>query len=469
VTSGWLAGPWQRGIFVGLLTALLLTAGRQLPGETPAFLMFALLSACAAGGFAGWRQHRASGFLKRLTFWLQQSADRGEVSKLRVDSLDPASINLARQWEASVAQLTQRLNTARTEVARSDRVLQHMIEGLFALDHEGRVTLANPAACRMLGIAGNAPVGRPFLELVRWPELQSLIADVQRGGEPVERELERPGIPRRFLRIRAMRLPGEPNAGVLLSIHDLTRVRQLEQLRREFIANVSHELKTPLAAIKGYAETLQLGAIDDAPINRHFVDQIVSQTQRLEGLISDMLQLARAQAGAQVLERRAVPVAPVVEESLSTYRPMAGRRRVALNCVGDLHSCVVQADRDALLTILNNLVGNAVRYTPDGGHVEIRCHRSIDRWCLAVTDDGVGIAEQDLDRVFERFYRVDKSRANEGPGGTGLGLSIVKNLTQAMGGEVRVTSQLGKGSTFTVCLPADTAETPAEPVETVPP
>jgi two-component system phosphate regulon sensor histidine kinase PhoR len=458
LNGGWFSEPWQRGVATAVIVAVVLVVLRWW---MPSPFDFALVTAglAALAGWLSWSvRWRATTQVQAFSAWLQQAVERGEAPKLRLDTRELAVSSAARYWEECVQQLLQKLENTKRELARIHGVLQHMTEGLLALDEEGRVTQANSTARRFLGITADPIVGRSMLELVRWPELQALIALVKRKGTPVERELERPGSPRRYLRVRGTRVAGVPAGGVLLSIHDLTRIRQLEQLRREFIANVSHELKTPLAAIRGYAETLQMGAIDDAPINRHFVDQIVSQSHRLESLISDMLQLARAQEGGQALERRPVPVEPVIEECLRTYQPMAKKRRIHLERTSDFSNCVVQGDREALLTIINNLVGNAVRYTPDGGEVQVGCQQADDRWNISVKDTGVGISESDLDRVFERFFRVDKSRSSDGPGGTGLGLSIVKNLTQSLGGEVHVTSQLGKGSTFTVSLPTAVAD-----------
>jgi two-component system phosphate regulon sensor histidine kinase PhoR len=223
-------------------------------------------------------------------------------------------------------------------------------------------------------------------------------------------------------------------------------------MRREFIANVSHELKTPLAAVRGYAETLQLGAKEDPETCTHFLQQIDVQSLRLERLINDMLQLARAQTGSENLILGSVPLGPVLNESVLTYEPIANARQLTMEYEPPPENAAVFVDREALLTIANNLLGNAVRYTPEGGHVKLSVRDELNRWLISVSDDGLGIPLADQERIFERFYRVEKAR-DATRGGTGLGLAIVKNLVSALAGEVRLSSTPGVGSTFEVLLP----------------
>jgi two-component system phosphate regulon sensor histidine kinase PhoR len=224
-------------------------------------------------------------------------------------------------------------------------------------------------------------------------------------------------------------------------------------MRREFVANISHELKTPLAAIKGYAETVELAIKDDPDAAVHFMSQIGTQCLRLERLISDMMQLARAQAGRSHMKISSVSLGDIVTESIESYQPIAESKKIELTVVPPPAEAVVRSDPEAMLTIANNLIGNAIYYTPAGGQVRVYCREAGNCWALAVEDTGVGIPESEQKRIFERFYRVEKSRSSA-DGGTGIGLSIVKNLTVTLGGEVRVSSNPGEGSKFEVLLPS---------------
>jgi two-component system phosphate regulon sensor histidine kinase PhoR len=226
----------------------------------------------------------------------------------------------------------------------------------------------------------------------------------------------------------------------------------LENLRQEFVANVSHELKTPLASIKAYAETLRLGAMNDPDNNLRFVHQIEDQSERLHQLILDLLQIARVESGEAAFEITEVPIGPVVDDCVAQHTEAAQRKQISLVVEPSKEELCVRADEDGLRAILDNLVGNAIKYTPPDGRVTIRWARDELFARLEVEDTGIGIAPQDQTRVFERFFRVDKARSRE-MGGTGLGLSIVKHLSQSFGGSVMLISALGSGSTFQVRLP----------------
>jgi two-component system phosphate regulon sensor histidine kinase PhoR len=245
-------------------------------------------------------------------------------------------------------------------------------------------------------------------------------------------------------------------------LHDTTEVRRLERLRQDFVANVSHELKTPLSVIKACIETLLDGAADDPQHRGPFLRQIADQSDRLHSLILDLLSLARIEAGTELFQLEAVQLAPLVAACLERHRTRAESKKQILEPLafavhehskpGAQNSEAAWADAEAVQEILDNLVDNALKYTPEGGRIRVGWHLDNGEICLQVQDSGIGIPEQDLPRIFERFYRVDKARSRE-MGGTGLGLSIVKHLAQAMHGNVGVTSEVGKGTTFSVRLP----------------
>jgi two-component system phosphate regulon sensor histidine kinase PhoR len=236
-------------------------------------------------------------------------------------------------------------------------------------------------------------------------------------------------------------------------VQDTSDLRRLERVRQEFVANVSHELKTPLAVIKVCVETLLDGAASDPAVRGGFLGQIDEQTDRLHNLILDLLSLARIESGTAALDVRSVPIEAVVNDCLERHRARAEAKGQKLEaCPPAGQPIAARADEEALDTILDNLVDNAVKYTPAGGRVTVRWSMAGEQACVEVEDTGVGIPERDQPRLFERFYRVDKARARE-LGGTGLGLSIVKHLVQAMDGEVGVRSAVRRGTTFTIRLP----------------
>ena len=344
--------------------------------------------------------------------------------------------------------------------------LLQLIDGVIVLSTDLSIQLINPSAVKLLGLQPRESLtGRSFSELVRAPKLMKLIrtAIAERLPQDSVIELNESGgvLP---LRVRADVIEDGESFRVQLSLRDETESRQLEGMRREFVANVSHELKTPLAAIKGYAETVELAATDDPEMAIHFMNQIVTQCHRLERLISDMMQLARAQSGRSLMQFSSVPLREIVSESVQTYEPVAVASGLTLTLHDGAEQAKVLADTEATLTICNNLIGNAIRYTPRGGKIDVRLARDADCWTLIVEDTGVGIAEQDQTKIFERFYRGSKN-AEMATSSTGLGLAIVKNLTSALGGAVRVESTPGKGSTFYITFPAVETTNRVPPLE----
>jgi len=247
-------------------------------------------------------------------------------------------------------------------------------------------------------------------------------------------------------------LPGDPCPGVLAVLHDVSELRRLENLRREFVANVSHELKTPLSSIKASAETLRLGAIHDPEHSTSFLACIEEQADRLHQLILDLISLARVEAGQEAFEITEVPLASVVEQCLAQHQPAAEAKNITVEIVPAPLPVLAKADADGVRTILDNLVNNAINYTPAGGRVWVRWRPEDSLALVEVQDTGIGISQRDQARVFERFFRVDQARSRE-MGGTGLGLAIVKHLAHAFGGNVQLTSKLGEGSTFQVRIP----------------
>jgi two-component system phosphate regulon sensor histidine kinase PhoR len=392
------------------------------------------------------------------------AADHDEVGRLA-----QAFNRLSDRLATRIAQLEEDRQQLRT-------ILSGMVEGVVALDAEGRVLFANDRAQQLLEFPVTNPVGRRLWEVVRQRPLLDVVQQALAGPQPHRQELTWAGASLRSLTVHAARLPGPPPRGAVLVVHDTTDLRRLERLRQEFVANVSHELKTPLSVIKVCVETLQDGAADDPVPRAQFLKQIAHQSDRLHALILDLLSLARIESGEELLELCALPVAQILREALNRHRPRAQARSQSLCLIANgsrwvpgeaepaesepAEQVAAWADEEAVGEILDNLLDNAVKYTPVGGQIEVTWQADDREITMQVRDTGIGIPESDLPRIFERFYRVDKARSRE-LGGTGLGLSIVKHLTQALHGTVRATSHLGSGTTFTVTLPR--ATTPLKP------
>jgi len=352
--------------------------------------------------------------------------------------------------------MTERLRLRQSELRESNErlaaVLGGMGEGVLAVDHRDRIVLANAAVGRLLKISPEASTGRPLLECVRNHRLYQTVVDARNAAGPVSAEIELRDAQAKVIAVNAAAVAGEDSPRVVLVLHDVTELRRLETMRQDFVANVSHELKTPLSAIKAYAETLQSGAIDDDANNLRFVRQIEEQADRLSQLVLDLISLARIESGQQAFDIVPVDLAEVVESCLAGHQAAAVAKNISLGQAAEMPVVRVLADNEGLVQILDNLIDNAIKYTPERGRVTVGWRVEGNTVFIEVRDNGIGIPPEYLPRVFERFFRVDKARSRE-LGGTGLGLSIVKHLAQSFGGGVHVESQPGSGSTFAVSLP----------------
>ena len=341
-------------------------------------------------------------------------------------------------------QLGDRFDELRREQAESGALVESMIEGVVAADGRGHIVTANPAARRLLGYGATEAL--PDLpELFRLKAAREVVDAVLRG-EPVEdRQLE---MDDRVFLVNARPLPA---GGAVLVLHDLTEMRRLEAVRRDFVANVSHELKTPLTSISGYAETL-LGDSADAETTHRFLRTILSNARRMQRLVDDLLDLSRIEAGRWHPTLSEVDVAAVARECWAALAGRADSHHIELTLDVAPDAPTVEADLDAVRQILTNLMDNSLRYTPEGGHVICRTRRVRGGVAVSIRDNGSGITREHLPRIFERFYRADLSRSRE-EGGTGLGLAIVKHLVEAHGGRVSAESERGSGTTVTCLFP----------------
>jgi signal transduction histidine kinase len=319
-----------------------------------------------------------------------------------------------------------------------------MIEGVVAADGRGRIVTANPAARRLLGYGPAEPLpGLP--ELFRVKAAREVVDVVLRGQPVQDRQLDMDG---RVFLVNARPLP---SGGAVLVLHDLTEVRRLETVRRDFVANVSHELKTPLTSISGYAETL-LADSADADTTHRFLTTILSNARRMQRLVDDLLDLSRIEAGRWQPDRVGVDVAAAAREAWAALAGRADAHQVSFELDIGPEADVLDADLDALRQVLTNLMDNSLRYTPPNGRITCVSRRTAGGVAVSIRDNGAGITRDHLPRIFERFYRADASRSRE-EGGTGLGLAIVKHLVEAHGGRVSAESERGSGTTVTCLFP----------------
>jgi two-component system phosphate regulon sensor histidine kinase PhoR len=381
---------------------------------------------------------------------------------------------LEKQLVAMANSLHAQLETAREEKGKLEAVLRGMVEGVLVVDRSGTIQLSNQRADWLFRVGAHETlVGQPLINVSRDPDLQDLVRNVMRGdtGRPLVREITLEGAGRENLQVTATPLD-EPNSRprlFILVFHDITELKRLEATRRDFVANVSHELRTPLTAIRGYAETLRAGAVDDPKLASKFVAVIERHSERLGRLINDLLTLSDLELGRTALQRVPLALGPAVDAAMDVVREKAERGNVQVRRDLPPELPPIHADPDRVEQVLVNLIDNAVKYTPPGGRVTVSAcmagqsgngsplaaaRELVGSWVeICVADTGIGVPKQDLPRLTERFYRVDKARSRE-LGGTGLGLAIVKHIVQAHGGALRIESDLGHGTRVHVYLPA---------------
>jgi two-component system phosphate regulon sensor histidine kinase PhoR len=332
-----------------------------------------------------------------------------------------------------------------SERARLATVLDQLTDGVLIADSQGLIQFANPAAGKLFQTSN--PIQRSITEVVR---NHQLVEAWRRCQQTRQMQTESVEVPARHQFLQLVVIPDTHSSGSLLLLQDLTRLRRLETVRRDFVSNLSHELRTPLASLKALAETLQEGALDDPPAAHHFINQIQVEVDALTQMVNELLELSEIESGRFTLDL--VPVAACDLLDSASRRMQLQAERAGLNlrveCTDDLPN--VRIDSQRLEQVLVNLIHNAVKFTRAGGEVTLIAEAIDGSIRFAVRDSGVGIAEEEVPRIFERFYRVDKSRTGSG---TGLGLSIAKHIVEAHGGKIWVESVNGQGSTFYFTIP----------------
>ena len=377
--------------------------------------------------------------------------------RIRTTSRDEVGV-LGSTLNQMADQLESKIREVSEDRTQLLAMLASMIEGVMVLDCRGKVLQVNPALEQMLMVQGAEARGRAHWEVVRHHELNELVTRVLEtrvncGGEMTATASGR------TLRVEASVAGGQRDneACAVLVFHDITAVRRLEKVRKDFVANVSHELRTPLTSIKGYVEALLDGAKDDPEQTLRFLDIILKQTDRLNLILDDLLQLSQIESGQVLFKRDPISLSEVVDRTVALIKPLADKKGHTVTVAMPADLPPVLGDPERLAQVLTNLLENAVKYTPANGSIHVTGHMAGDlpqRMVeLSVTDTGLGIPEADRPRVFERFYRVDKARSRE-LGGTGLGLAIVKHIVEGHGGRVWVEGNQPIGSRFVVRLPA---------------
>jgi len=333
-------------------------------------------------------------------------------------------------------------------------VLTNMIEAVVAVDGQGSIMAVNPALCRLFSTDSQFLIGRTFLEAIRHKPLNDLLQTALATLVPQSQEVRVFATEELVFEAHAVPLiENGRSLGGLLVLHDVTRLRRLEQVRRDFVANISHELRTPLASIKGFAETLRSGAIEDKENRLEFVQAIENHADRLAKLVNDLLDLAAAESNRQ-LKKEPLLLDQVASEVTKELRALALQKQVTIRVERPSQLPPILADRAQIKQVMMNLIDNGIKFNKPSGQVKITFGQDGKMIFFLVKDDGIGIPAQDLPRIFERFYRVDMARTSD-MGGTGLGLAIVKHIVEAHGGQISAQSSVGSGSTFQIRLPIE--------------
>lgn len=397
--------------------------------------------------------------IEKITRVAHQISHMNYRSRVEIRNADEIGL-LGSAINAMADSLQIQMNQIRENESRLKNVLENMINGIIMIDPAGKIVLVNRMAENILGISSHDLLSRRYTELKQQYELTHIISDGLDKKEHIREELTVYFPEERLLEINIVPMFWEEHewGGILMLMQDLSAIRRLERMRSEFVANVSHELKTPIAAVKGFAETLLSGAVSDQATANSFLQIIYDESERLNRLIGDILELSKIESKREPLQFSPVDLQTFVESTAEMLRTEAAKKHIELQVVVP-EQLYVEADEDRLRQILINLMSNGISYTPDGGLVKVMLEPvdptsdgDYEKIRFTISDTGIGIPKNDLPRVFERFYRVDKARSRSS-GGTGLGLSIVKHLVELHEGTIRVESELGVGTRFIIEIP----------------
>jgi two-component system phosphate regulon sensor histidine kinase PhoR len=437
---------------------------RLLAASLLILLLGSTVSFAVSRGFAA-RVGRLKDFSRRVA--------EGDFHPLPAERPRDELADLADALNETAARMDNTIRSLSGERNRSSAILRSMVEGVAVIDAQERLVFSNRAFSEILSLDTAAIEGRPVIEVVRNSDLLELIRRALHGEEGVRGDIAMGIVQQRSFSVTAAPVnrleagppggspgippgetptPAEKPSGAVVVLHDLTELRRLERVRQDFVANVSHEFKTPLTAIQGFAETLLAGALDDPKNNRRFLEIIRDHAARLGRLTDDLLKLARIEAGKLEVEFFPVNIMQLIESCAETTLLKASRKQITLEIDVPPGLPAVRGDAGLLRDVLQNLLDNAIQYTSPGGRIHVSAAAGAREAVITVADTGIGIPLADQERIFERFYRVDAARSREA-GGTGLGLSIAKHIVEAHGGRIWVESEVGVGSKFSFSVP----------------
>jgi two-component system phosphate regulon sensor histidine kinase PhoR len=395
--------------------------------------------------------------VERLTDFSRRVAE-GDFRPLPAERPRDELAELAAALNETAAWMDRTIQSLSGERNRSSAILRSMVEGVAVVDSEERLVFCNRAFSEIWNLDSTAIEGRPVIEAVRNSDLLGLVRRALHGEEGVRSDIAMGIVQHRSFSATATPVQslegaaaGDKPSGAVVVLHDVTELRRLERVRHDFVANVSHEFKTPLTAIQGFAETLLSGALEDPRNNRRFLEIIRDHAARLAVLTDDLLKLARIEAGKLEVQFGPVQLAEVIERCAETAQLKANRKQIVLEIEVPPNLPAVHGDASLLRDVVQNLLDNAVQYTPEGGRVRISAMAGPREAVVTVDDTGIGIPLAEQERIFERFYRVDVARSREA-GGTGLGLSIAKHIVEAHGGRLWVESEVRHGSKFSFSI-----------------
>lgn len=421
----------------------------ELQRLNTAILTTALITTVLAVALAFFIAGRTTLPVRQLTRMAQQMT-AGDLSVRLLPVTQDEVGQLTHAFNEMAEQLQEQIKALSTEQSRLGAILEHMADGVLIADADGFVRMLNPAAARILDVTPETALGSTFSALARHHRLIELWLRCQRTQEEQQDAVETDHGKGTFLQviITPQQTPAAP--GYLVILQDLTQIRRLETIRRDFISNISHELRTPLASLSALVETLQDGALDDPVMAQRFLNHMERELAAMTQIVEELLELSRIESHRAPFFMQLTPVASLIAEPVERMLPQAERAglTVTVDAPDDLPP--VFADAERIQRVLTNLLHNAIKFTPGGGTVRVTARSEGQRVLISVSDTGVGIAREDLSRIFERFYKADRARSG---GGTGLGLAIAKHIIQGHRGQIWVESVEGQGSTFTFSLP----------------
>lgn len=418
---------------------------------TRSVFVFSFIASVMAGIIAYYLSKRISKPLKGITNTIE-SISEGDYSNHYIGIDYPEVAELGN----TVNQLAENLESKNREIIQSNEKLSVLVDrlivGVVLLDHQQQIQLMNRAAQNILDVDEKL-LGRSFLEMTKSYGLVQIIQQTFQENKSKNEEIYIYHPQERILDVNTMIVPNIMGRQVIVLLYDITQIRRLEKVRTDFVANASHELRTPVTALKGFAEVLLDGAMEDPVTCKQFLEIIYKESKRLEILVNDILELSRVEQKQVPLNREILNLSEIIKSCFQVIRPQAASKDINLRFYSaNPDDILLETDRGRLEQVLNNLITNAVNYTDAGGKISIMVEKVGNEAAIHIADTGIGIPEEDLSRIFERFYRVDKARSRNS-GGTGLGLSIVRYLVQNLNGRIEVKSKLGIGTTFSVYLP----------------